>query len=163
MTKPKNFVVATVLIIALILIIGIAGIRDISTMRRSNPCGGNGIYITDSSGKSTFVSTNTYVSRPVYASESLETDGDEYTKEGLTTLLNIDCDVKEAFELLDDVQMRVKMTIGNTEKYQAYVRGSDGFIYLVRTDSEGTILRDENGVAEIVKRCDFADLYLGSN
>ena len=162
MTKDKNFVLATITLVALILVVGIVGIKDISAIRKSNSCGDNGIYITDSSGKSTFVSTDNYVSRPIYASESLETDGDEYVKEGLTTLLNIDCDVKEAFELLDEVQMKVKMTIGDVELYQSYVRGSDGYTYLVRTDKYGNILRDKDGFPDIIKRCDFANLYLES-
>ena len=159
----KKFSISLIAIITMAIAIGIVGVYDISAIK-SKMCGDDGLYITDSSGNTTFVTTANYVDRPIYASETIDVDGDQYFKEGITTLLDIDCDVKEAFDIIkfDEVQMKVKMTIGDVELYQSYVRGSDGYTYLVRTDKYGNILRDKDGFPDIIKRCDFANLYLES-
>ena len=159
----KKFSISLTIMIIMVIAIGIVGIKDISTIK-SKMCGNDGLYITDSSGNTTFISAANYVDRPIYASETIDVDGDQYFKEGITTLLDIDCDVKEAFDTIkfDEVQMKVKMSVGNIELYQSYVRGSDGYTYLVRTDEYGNILRDKDGFPDIIKRCDFANLYLES-
>ena len=160
--KNLILIVATFIVMMATLIFGIVEIKQISTMK--NPCGGNGITILDSQGNETFISTATYVDRHVYAEEKAETEfGLEYTKEGVTNLLNIDCDVKEAFQILDCIRMQVKIKIGDVTHYRAYAKGSDGFTYLVETDEFGNILRDGEGNARIISRCDFADLYLGED
>jgi len=125
-------------------------------------CGGNGIWVMNSDGNATYVSPETYVEEKVWANELAQTNFTSYTKEGEMTLFDIDCDVKEAFEILNCVRMYVTITIGDRTLYRAYAKGSDGYTYLVETDSNGSILRDDAGNAFILQRCDFADLYLGS-
>lgn len=125
-------------------------------------CGGSGIWVMNSDGKATYITEETYVDKKVWANELAQTDFASYTKEGEMTLLDVDCDVKEAFEILNCIRMHVTITIGDKTLYRAYARGSDGYTYLVETDSNGSILRDDAGNAFILQRCDFADLYLGS-
>ena len=103
-----------------------------------------------------------YVENKFDVAEKASTSyGIEYSKEGQMTLLDVDCDVKEAFEILDCVRMHVEIKIGDIIYHRAYAKGSDGYTYLVETDENGNILRDSEGNAYILKRCDFADLYLG--
>ena len=162
MTK-KLWTVATAVLATVVIIFGAVIIKKVTAIT-TTPCGGNGITILDSQGNETYVSTATYVERHVYAEEKAETEfGLEYTKQGVTNLLNIDCDVKEAFEILDCIRMQVKIQIGDATHYRAYAKGSDGFTYLVETDEFGNILRDGEGNAKIISRCDFADLYLGED
>lgn len=162
MTK-KLWTVATAVLATVVIIFGAVIIKKVTAIT-TTPCGGNGIIILDSQGNETYVSTATYVERHVYAEEKAETEfGLEYTKQGVTNLLNIDCDVKEAFEILDCIRMQVKIQIGDVTHYRAYAKGSDGFTYLVETDEFGNILRDGEGKAKIISRCDFADLYLGED
>lgn len=147
------------------MILGIVGIKQFSTMPKTETaCGGNGFWLLDSTGKSTYVDMTTYVDENVAVNETAETSyGVNYSKEGKMSLLDTDCDVKEAFEILDCIRMRVKIKVGDITYYQAYVKGSDGFTYLVETDESGNISRDSEGNATIIKRCDFADLYLGED
>ena len=165
MTKKQNLLaVATAALLSVVIIFGVVIFKQIATINNSIPCGGEGLWIEDSQGNKSFVSMDTYVDRPVYAVEEAETIyGLNYSKEGVTTLLNIDCDVKEAFEVLDSTRMLVSITIGDVVYHRAYAKGSDGFTYLVETDEYGTILRDKDGHATIISRCDFADLYLGED
>ena len=159
MTK-KFLAVATAVLATVVIIFGAVIIKKVTAT--TTPCGGEGLWIEDSQGNSTFISSATYVERHVYAEEKAETEfGLEYTKQGVTNLLNIDCDVKEAFEILDCIRMHVKITVGDTDYHRAYAKGSDGFTYLVETDQFGNILRDGEGNAKIISRCNFADLYLG--
>lgn len=125
-------------------------------------CGGRGIWVMSSDGNATYVSPETYVEKKVWANELAQTNFASYTKEGEMSLFDIDCDVKEAFEILNCIRMHVSITIGDSTLYRAYAKGSDGYTYLVETDSDGSILRDNSGNAFILQRCDFADLYLGS-
>lgn len=155
--------VTTVLFIA-VVIIGIVEIKQISTIYKTETaCGGDGIWLMDSvTGKSTYVNMTTYVDKTFNVTEKATTSyGIEYSKEGNMSLLDVDCDIKEAFENLDCVRMRVEIKIGDITYHRAYVKGSDGFTYLVETDKDGHILRNSEGNANILKRCDFADLYLG--
>lgn len=156
----------TAMLIAVITI-GAFEIRSIintaNLLKDSEACGGEGLYITDSrTGETSYVDLTTYVDKKFHVAEKATTSyGVEYSKEGKMNLLDVDCDVKEAFEILDCVRMHVKISIGDTTHYRAYAKGSDGFTYLVETDESGNILRDGEGNATIIKRCDFADLYLG--
>lgn len=149
-----------------VIVIGVIEIRSIinttNLLKNSEACG-EGLYVTDSrTGKSTYVDLNTYVDETFDVAEKATTSyGVEYSKEGKMNLLDVDCDVKEAFEILDCVRMHVKITNGDMIHYRAYAKGSDGFTYLVETDESGNILRDSEGNAIIISRCDFADLYLG--
>lgn len=146
------------------VVVGFVETKQNSTIKQiETACGGNGIWLMDSAtGKSTYVSPTTYVESEFDVAEKATTSyGIEYSKEGQMTLLDVDCDVKEAFEILDCIRMHVKITVGDTEYHRAYVKGSDGFTYLVETDENGHILKDGEGNANILKRCDFADLYLG--
>lgn len=155
--------VTTVLFIA-VVIIGIVEIKQISTIYKTETaCGGDGIWLMDSvTGKSTYVNMTTYVDETFNVAEIATTSyGIEYSKEGKMSLLDVDCDVKEAFEILDCVRMRIEIKIGDITYHRAYVKGSDGFTYLVETDKDGHILKNSEGNANILKRCDFADLYLG--
>ena len=151
----------TVVGVAIVEIKQISTISDIETV-----CGDvDGIWLTDSStGKSTRINVAKYVEEKVDVNEVATTSyGVNYSKEGEMTLLDVDCDVKEAFEILDCIKMHVKIIIGDTEYYQAYAKGSDGFTYLVETDEYGNISRDSRGNATIIKRCDFTNLYLGED
>ena len=156
--------VATVVLFLTVVVVGIVETKQNSTIKKiETACGGNGIWLMDSAtGKSTYVSPTTYVESEFNVAEKATTSyGIEYFKEGQMTLLDVDCDVKEAFEILDCVRMHVKMTVGDMEYHRAYAKGSDGYTYLVETDEKGNILRDGDGNANILKRCNFADLYLG--
>ena len=162
--KFVSLFIATAVLFLTVVIVGIVETKQNSTiMEIETACGGNGIWLMDSTtGKSTYVSPTTYVESEFDVAEKATTSyGIEYSKEGKMTLLDVDCDVKEAFEILDCIRMHVKITVGDTEYHRAYAKGSDGFTYLVETDENGNILRDGEGNANIIKRCDFADLYLG--
>lgn len=163
MKKSSLWLVATVAALFAAIIIGVVEIKNISTTRKiETDCGGDGLWVTDSTGVSTYVSPTTYVEDKFEVAEKATTSyGIEYSKEGEMSLLDVDCDVKEAFEILDCIRMHVKITVGDNEYHRAYAKGSDGFTYLVETDKDGNILRDGEGNANILKRCDFADLYLG--
>lgn len=164
MKKSSMWLIATVAALFAVIIVGVVEIKNISTTKEiENVCGGDGLWVTDSStGISTYVSPTTYVDEKFEVAEKATTSyGIEYSKEGEMSLLDVDCDVKEAFEILDCIRMHVKITVGDTEYHRAYAKGSDGFTYLVETDENGNILRDGEGNANILKRCDFADLYLG--
>lgn len=156
--------IATVVMFIVVIVVGVVEIKNISTTRKiETACGGDGIWLIDSAtGKSTYVNMTTYVDEEFNVAEKATTSyGIEYSKEGQMSLLDVDCDIKEAFEILDCIRMHVKVTIGDTEYHRAYAKGSDGFTYLVETDENGNILRDGEGNVNILKRCDFADLYLG--
>ena len=156
--------VATVVLFLTVVVIGIVETKQNSTIKKiEDACGGNGIWLMDSAtGKSTYVSPTTYVESEFNVAEKAATSyGIEYSKEGQMTLLDVDCDVKEAFEILDCIRMHVKITVGDIEYHRAYAKGSDGYTYLVKTDENGNILRDGEGNANILKICAFADLYLG--
>ena len=162
--KFISLYVATVVLFLTVVVVGIVETKQNSTIKKiEDACGGNGIWLMDSAtGKSTYVSPTTYVENKFDVAEKASTSyGIEYFKEGNMSLLDVDCDVKEAFEILDCIRMHVKITVGDTEYHRAYAKGSDGFTYLVETDENGNILRDGEGNANILKRCDFADLYLG--
>ena len=155
---------ATAVLFLTVVIVGIVETKQNSTIKNiETACGGNGIWLMDSAtGKSTYVSPTTYVESEFDVAEKATTSyGIEYSKEGQMTLLDVDCDIKEAFEILDCVRMHVEIKIGDIIYHRAYAKGSDGYTYLVETDENGNILRDSEGNAYILKRCDFADLYLG--
>lgn len=163
-SSVKLLLVAAVSLFIAVVTFGIVEIKQISTIRKNETaCGGDGIWLTDSAtGKSTYVNMTTYVEEKVAVNETATTSyGVNYSKEGQMSLLDTDCDVKEAFEILDCVRMHVKIKIGDITYYQAYAKGTDGYTYLVETDENGNILRDSKGNATILKRCDFANLYLG--
>ena len=162
--KFISLFIATVVVFFTVVVIGIVETKQNSTIKQiEDACGGNGIWLMDSAtGKSTYVSPTTYVESEFNVAEKATTSyGIEYSKEGQMTLLDVDCDVKEAFEILDCIRMYVKITNGDNIYHRAYAKGSDGFTYLVETDEKGNILRDGEGNTNILKRCDFADLYLG--
>ena len=163
MNKSSNKILSAIIATILTMIIGIVEFKQISTIKNETACGGDGIWLMDSStGKSTYVNMTTYVDKKVAVNEIATTSyGVNYSKEGKMSLLDVDCDIKEAFEILDCVRMRVEIKIGDITYHRAYVKGSDGFTYLVETDKDGHILRNSEGNANILKRCDFADLYLG--
>ena len=155
---------ATAVLFLTVVIVGIVETKQNSTIKNiETACGGNGIWLMDSTtGKSTYVSPTTYVESEFDVAEKATTFyGIEYSKEGQMTLLDVDCDIKEAFEILDCVRMHVEIKIGDIIYHRAYAKGSDGYTYLVETDENGHILKDGEGNAYILKRCDFADLYLG--
>ena len=163
-SSVKLLLVATVVLFIAVIVIGVVEIKNIFATRKIEAtCGGNGIWLMNSvTGKSTYVSPTTYVESEFDVAEKATTSyGIEYSKEGQMTLLDVDCDIKEAFEILDCVRMHVEIKIGDIIYHRAYVKGSDGYTYLVETDENGNILRDSEGNAYILKRCDFADLYLG--
>lgn len=163
-SSVKLLLVAAVGLFLTVVIFGVVEIKQISTIRKTETaCGGNGIWLIDSAtGKSTYVNMTTYVEEVVAVNETATTSyGVNYSKEGHMTLLDADCDVKEAFEILDCIRMHVEIEIDGTTYHQAYAKGSDGYTYLVETDENGNISRDSEGNATIIKRCDFADLYLG--
>ena len=156
--------IATAVLFLAVVTVGIVETKQNSTIKKiETACGGNGIWLMNSAtGKSTYVSPTTYVENKFDVAEKATTSyGIEYSKEGQMTLLDVDCDVKEAFEILDCVRMHVEIKIGDIIYHRAYAKGSDGYTYLVETDENGNILRDSEGNAYILKRCDFADLYLG--
>ena len=163
-SSVKILMLVTIVLFIAVVIIGIVEIKQISTIYKTETaCGGDGIWLMDSvTGKSTYVNMTTYVDKTFNVAEKAITSyGIEYSKEGNMSLLDVDCDIKEAFEILDCARMRVEIKIGDIIYHRAYVKGSDGFTYLVETDKDGHILRNSEGNANILKRCDFADLYLG--
>lgn len=156
----------TVGLFLIVVIFAIVEIKKFSTIKEENSCSGSedGIWLIDSTGKSTCVDMTTYVDKLISVNETATTFyGVNYSKEGQMSLLDVDCDIKEAFENLNCVRMRVEIRIGDIIYHQTYAKGSDsdGFIYLVETDEFGDILRDGEGNANILKRCDFTDIYLG--
>ena len=160
----KILMLTTAVLFLAVVVVGIVETKQNSTIKQiETACGGNGIWLMDSAtGKSTYVSPTTYVESEFDVAEKATTFyGIEYSKEGRMTLLDVDCDIKEAFEILDCVRMHVEIKIGDIIYHRAYAKGSDGYTYLVETDENGNILRDSEGNANILKRCDFADLYLG--
>lgn len=148
-----------------VVIFGIVEIVKFSTIKKENSCSGSrdGIWLIDSTGKSTCVDMTTYVDKLVAVNETATTIfGVNYSKEGYMSLLDVDCDIKEAFENLNCVKMHVEITIGDIIYHQTYAKSvEDGFIYLIETDNEGSILRDDKGNVNVLKRCDFTDIYLG--
>ena len=154
--------VFTIGLFLIVLVFGIVEIVKFSTTMEENSNGRDGIWLIDSTGKSTCVDMTTYVDKLVAVNETATTIfGVNYSKEGHMSLLDVDCDIKEAFENLDCVRMHVEITIGDTIYHQVYAKGSDSFIYLVETDEFGDILRDDKGNVNVLKRCDFTDIYLG--
>ena len=147
-----------------VVIFAIVEIVKFSTIKEENSSiGKDGIWLIDSTGKSTCVDMTTYVDELVAVNETATTIfGVNYSKEGHMSLLDVDCDIKEAFENLDCVRMHVKIRIGDIIYYQTYAKSvDDGFIYLIETDKNGNILRDDKGNVNVLKRCDFTDIYLG--
>lgn len=149
-----------------VVIFTIVEIVKFSTIKEENSCRGSeedGIWLIDSTGKSTHVDMTTYVDEVFAVNETAITFyGVNYSKEGKMSLLDVDCDIKEAFENLDCVRMHVEIRIGDIIYYQTYAKSvDDGFIYLIETDKNGNILRDDKGNVNILKRCDFTDIYLG--
>ena len=154
--------VFTIGLFLIVLVFGIVEIVKFSTIKEENSNGRDGIWLIDSTGKSTCVDMTTYVDKLVAVNETATTIfGVNYSKEGHMSLLDVDCDIKEAFENLHCVRMHVEITIGDTIYHQVYAKGSDSFIYLVETDEFGDILRDDKGNVNVLKRCDFTDIYLG--
>lgn len=166
MNKKESFfnLVFTIGLFLIVLVFGIVEIVKISTIKEENSSysRNDGIWLIDSTGKSTCVDMTTYVDEVFAVNETAITFyGVNYSKEGNMSLLDVDCDIKEAFENLDCVRMHVEITIGDTIYHQVYAKGSDSFIYLVETDEFGDILRDDKGNVNVLKRCDFTDIYLG--
>ena len=156
--------VFTIGLFLIVLVFGIVEIVKFSTIKEENSSysRNDGIWLIDSTGKSTCVDMTTYVDKLVAVNETATTIfGVNYSKEGHMSLLDVDCDIKEAFENLDCVRMHVEITIGDTIYHQVYAKGSDSFIYLVEIDEFGDILRDDKGNVNILKKCDFTDIYLG--
>lgn len=155
--------VFTIGLFLIVLVFGIVEIVKFSTIKKENSYKGDGIWLIDSAtGKSTYIDMTTYVDEVFAVNETAITFyGVNYSKEGNMSLLDVDCDIKEAFENLDCVRMHVEITIGDTIYHQVYAKGSDSFIYLVETDEFGDILRDDKGNVNVLKRCDFTDIYLG--
>ena len=163
MNKKESLfnLIFTVGLFLTVLIFGIVEIVKFSTIKEENSIR-DGICLIDSTGKSTCVDMTTYVDKLVAVNETAITFyGVNYSKEGQMSLLDVDCDIKEAFENLDCVRMHVEIKIGDNVYHQTYAKGVDSFIYLIETDKEGNILRDDKGNVNILKRCDFTDIYLG--
>lgn len=165
MNKKESFfnLVFTIGLFLIVLVFGIVEIVKFSTIKEENSSyKEDGIWLIDSTGKSTCVDMTTYVDKLVSVNETATTFyGVNYSKEGQMSLLDVDCDIKEAFENLNCVKMHVEIRIGDIIYHQTYAKGSDGFTYLVETDEFGDILRNGDGNANILKRCDFTDIYLG--
>ena len=155
----------TVGLFLIVVIFAIVEIKKISTIKEENSSysRNDGIWLIDSTGKSTCVDMTTYVDKLVAVNETATTIfGVNYSKEGQMSLLDVDCDIKDAFENLNCTRMNVEIKIGDIIYHQTYAKGvEDGFIYLIETDKEGNILRDDKGNVNILKRCDFTDIYLG--
>lgn len=156
----------TVGLFLIVVIFAIVEIVKFSTIKEENSSysRNDGIWLIDSTGKSTCVDMTTYVDKLVAVNETATTIfGVNYSKEGQMSLLDVDCDIKDAFENnLNCVRMYVEITIGDTIYRQTYAKSvDDGFIYLIETDKEGNILRDDKGNVNVLKRCDFTDIYLG--
>ena len=166
MNKKESFfnLVFTIGLFLIVLVFGIVEIVKFSTIKENCSSGSiDGIWLIDSAtGKSTCVDMTTYVDKLVAVNETATTIfGVNYSKEGNMSLLDVDCDIKEAFENLNCIRMHVEIILGDIIYHQTYAKGSDGFTYLVETDEFGDILRDGEGNANILKRCDFTDIYLG--
>lgn len=155
--------VFTIGLFLIVLIFGIVEIVKFSTIKKENSYKGDGIWLIDSvTGKSICVDMTTYVDKVFAVNETATTIfGVNYSKEGQMSLLDVDCDIKDAFENLNCVRMNVEIKIGDTIYHQTYAKGVDGFTYLVETDEFSNILRDDKGNVNILKRCDFTDIYLG--
>ena len=164
MAKESFFnLVFTIGLFLIVLVFGIVEIVKISTIKEENSFrGDDGIWLIDSTGKSTYVDMTTYVDGMFAVNETATTIfGVNYSKEGQMSLLDVDCDIKDAFENLNCVRMNVEIKIGDTIYHQTYAKGVDGFTYLVETDEFSNILRDDKENVNILKRCDFTDIYLG--
>ena len=165
MSKKESFfnLIFTMGLFLTVVIFAIVEIVKFSTIKEENSCSGDGIWLIDSvTGKSICVDMTTYVDKVFAVNETATTIfGVNYSKEGQMSLLDVDCDIKEAFENLNCVRMHVEIRIGDIIYHQTYAKGSDGFTYLVETDEFGDILRDDKGNVNILKRCDFTDIYLG--
>lgn len=168
MNRKESFfnLVFTIGLFLIVLVFGIVEIVKFSTIKKENSCNGSrdGIWLIDSvTGKSTCVDMTTYVDKLFAVNETAITFyGVNYSKEGHMSLLDVDCDIKEAFENLDCVRMHVEIRIGDNVYHQTYAKSvDDGFIYLIETDKNGNILRDDKGNVNVLKRCDFTDIYLG--
>ena len=163
MNKKESLfnLIFTVGLFLTVVIFGIVEIVKISTIKKES-CS-DGIWLIDSTGKSTYVDMTTYVDKLVAVNETATTIfGVNYSKEGQMSLLDVDCDIKDAFENLNCIRMNVEINIGDIIYHQTYAKSvDDGFIYLIETDKEGNILRDDKGNVNILKRCDFTDIYLG--
>ena len=159
----KLLIITAVVLFITVVTVGIVEIKQLYTIYKMKNSSVDGIWLTDSvTGKSTYVDMSSYVDEKVAVNEIATTSyGVNYSKEGEMSLLDVDCDVKEAFEILDCIRMYVNISKGDDEYHLAYAKGSDGYTYLVETDEDGNILRDGEGNANILERCDFADLYLG--
>ena len=156
--------VFTIGLFLIVLVFGIVEIVKFSTIKEENSFrGDDGIWLIDSTGKSTCVDMTTYVDKLVAVNETATTIfGVNYSKEGHMSLLDVDCDIKDAFENLNCIRMNVEIKIGDIIYHQTYAKGvDDGFIYLIETDKEGNILRDDKGNVNVLKRCDFTNIYLG--
>lgn len=155
--------VFTIGLFLIVLVFGIVEIVKFSTIKENSCRGDDGIWLMDSTGKSTYVDMTTYVDEVFAVNETAITFyGVNYSKEGKMSLLDVDCDIKEAFENLNCIRMNVEIKIGDTIYHQTYAKSvDDGFIYLIETDKDGSILRDDKGNVNILKRCDFTDIYLG--
>lgn len=157
--------VFTIGLFLIVLVFGIVEIVKFSTIKEENSFrGDDGIWLIDSTGKSTYVDMTTYVDG-LFAVNETATNifGVNYSKEGQMSLLDVDCDIKDAFENLNCIRMNVEIKIGDIIYHQTYAKGvEDGFIYLIETDKDGrNILRDDKGNVNVLKRCDFTDIYLG--
>ena len=165
MSKKESFfnLIFTVGLFLTVVIFAIVEIVKFSTIKENSCRGDDGIWLMDSvTGKSTCVDMTTYVDKVFAVNETATTIfGVNYSKEGQMSLLDVDCDIKDAFENLNCVRMNVEIKIGDTIYHQTYAKGVDGFTYLVETDEFSNILRDDNGNVNILKRCDFTDIYLG--
>ena len=165
MNKKESFfnLVFAVGIFLTVVIFAIVEIKKFSTIKEENSCSGDGIWLIDSvTGKSTCVDMTTYVDKVFAVNETATTIfGVNYSKEGQMSLLDVDCDIKDAFENLNCVRMHVEIKIGDNVYHQTYAKGVDGFTYLVETDEFKNILRDDKGNVNILKKCDFTDIYLG--
>lgn len=156
MNNKRESLFNLVFTIGLFLIVLVFGIVKFSTIKEKNSFrGDDGIWLIDSTGKSTYVDMTTYVDGMFAVNETATTIfGVNYSKEGQMSLLDVDCDIKDAFENLDCVRMHIEITIGDTIYRQTYAKGvEDGFIYLIETDKEGNV--------NVLKRCDFTEIYIG--
>lgn len=144
----RLYIVTAVLFIA-VVIFGIVDIKQMYTICKA---------------KEAVIAANelSHVDEKIAVKETASTSyGVNYSKEGEMSLDDVDEDVEEAFEILDCVRMRIEIKFRGNVYYRAYTKGSDGFTYLVETDESGNILRDDDGNAYVIKRCEFGDLYFG--
>ena len=113
----------TVGLFLIVVIFAIVEIVKFSTIKEENSSysRNDGIWLIDSTGKSTCVDMTTYVDKLVAVNETATTIfGVNYSKEGQMSLLDVDCDIKDAFENLNCVRMHVEITIGETIYRQTY-------------------------------------------